>query len=590
MARWSDSFATGSVFKVVAPDGQERTVQLEGGELHVGSSLESTLVLAGHGVSGKHCRIYPRGESLVILDRGSKNGTFVNSKRCVEPTPIQEGDRIAVGGYILELMPPRAQVDAKHVEARMRVAEVKLGRGEEERRAVERERLGRYAREWDHAGRPRRLLLHPRDLATILAWPAEERTQEPTLAALLAATLKARKLRLILGLGSAGASVAGALIAWRVLGGPATPAADQGDPAVVATQDDDEPTRPRTGPDTPVSKARFIDHTVQPGETWEDIANYYGVSQAMLASWNTISLSEAARPDIKLRVLTEKPPRPPLQEECYTATLGDSWQSIAGYYGTTTEKLRKQNKKYGDQLRGKEELCFLIESEPFAARTPNPDDLPIFIVPEGAESVGRVTGGSLRNAVQLLPSPLCELRCSMHAFATNHTVKTLLGAIADFRAQGYKGDIMIGDLSRREGGQYGPHKSHQSGRDADIWLLTKSKTYKQNCHNCSTKKCRPEPADVDWNDQWRFIKALDATGQVQEIFLSDWLQPKLFEAAKAQGATPEELKRMIQHPRKPGYPALVMHSDGHIHHIHVRFKCAPDDAGCSNAKGPVSDG
>ena len=45
---------------------------------------------------------------------------------------------------------------------------------------------------------------------------------------------------------------------------------------------------------------------------------------------------------------------------------------------------------------------------------------------------------------------------------------------------------------------------------------------------------------------------------------------------------------MIQHPRKPGYPALVMHSDGHIHHIHVRFKCAPDDAGCSNAKSTVA--
>jgi murein endopeptidase len=29
-----------------------------------------------------------------------------------------------------------------------------------------------------------------------------------------------------------------------------------------------------------------------------------------------------------------------------------------------------------------------------------------------------------------------------------------------------------------------------------------------------------------------------------------------------------------------------MHSDGHVHHIHVRFKCDPTDTGCSNAKGP----
>jgi murein endopeptidase len=584
MARWADSFATGRVLKVVAPDGGERTVQLEG-ELQIGSALESTLVLAGHGVSGKHARIYPRGEALLIIDRGSKNGTFVNSKRCVEPTEIKEGDRIAVGAYILEIMPSRSQVDARQVEARMRVAEVKLGRGEDERRAVERERLGRYAREWDAAHRPRRLLLHPRDLATILAWPPAERTQDPVLAALLTATLKARMLRLFIGLGSLGASVAIGLIVWRSLVGEAPAPQTSDRPLVVVDQTQDEPTR-RKDPDGPAApRAKFIEHVVQQGETWDDIANYYGVSSAMLSSWNTISLSEAARPETKLRVLTDKPPRPPLQEECYTVTPGDDWRSIAGYYGTTIDALRKQNKKYGDQLRGKEELCFLIESEPFAARTPNPDDLPIFIVPEGALSVGKVTSGTLQNAVQLLPSPLCELRCSMHAFATNHTVTVLLSAIADFRAQGYKGDIMIGDLSRREGGQYGPHKSHQSGRDADIWLLTKSKTYKPNCHNCSTKKCRPEPDEVDWNDQWRFIKALDATGQVQEIFLSDWLQPKLFEAAKSQGATPEELKRMIQYPKKPGWPALVMHSDGHIHHIHVRFKCAPDDLGCSNAKG-----
>lgn len=583
MARWADSFATGRMLKVVSPDGQERTVQLEGGELQIGSSLDSTLVLAGHGVSSKHCRLSPRGDALMIVDRGSRNGTYVNSRKITEPTEIKVGDRVAVGAYILEIMPARAQVDAKHVEARMRVAEVKLGRGEDERRAVERERIGRYAKQWDSAGRPRRLLLHHRELATVLAWPPEERTQDPTIAAILAATLKARKLRLILGLGSLGASVAAALIAWRSLGGGPASATGPDDPTAVTTAAVADAT-PEQDPEPPTKAVKFVDHTVQTGETWDDIANYYGVSTSTLLTFNPISLSEAAIVGTKLRIPSSKPPRPPLQEECYTVTAGDDWRSIAGYYGTTTESLRKQNKKFGDQLRGGEQLCFLVESEPFAARTPNPDDLPIFIVPEGAESVGKVTGGALRNAVQLLPSPLCELRCSMHAFATNHTVTTLLAAIADFRAQGYKGDLMIGDLSRKEGGQYGPHKSHQSGRDADIWLLVKGGEYKKGCNNCSTKKCRPDPPEVDWAAQWRFIKALDATGKVQEIFLSDWLQPELHKAAKAQGATPEELKRMIQYPKKPGYPALVMHSDGHIHHIHVRFKCAPDDVACSNAK------
>ncbi|MBL9104832.1 MAG: penicillin-insensitive murein endopeptidase [Myxococcales bacterium] len=585
MARWADSFATGRVLKVVAPDGQERTIQLEGGEMQIGSSLDSTLVLAGHGVSAKHCRLSPRGEALVLVDRGSRNGTYINSRKITEPTEIKVGDRIAVGAYILEILPARDQVDARHVEARMRVAEVKLGRGEEERRAVEREKIGRYARQWEAAARPRRLLLHQRELATVLAWPPEERAQDPLIAAILEATLKARKLRLILGLGSLGASVAAALIAWRVLGGGSSAAtAGDGPVAVADAATTAGEAAPDRDPEPPSKSVKFVEHTVQTSETWEDIAHYYGVSPATLSTFNAISLSETPIVGTKLRVPSSKPPRPPLVEECYTTTPGDDWRTIADYYATTTEALRRQNKKVGDQLRGNEQLCFLVESEPFAARTPNPDDLPIFIVPEGAESVGKVTGGALRNAVQLLPNPLCQLRCSMHAFATNHTIKVLLGGISDFRAQGYKGDIMIGDLSRKEGGQYGPHKSHQSGRDADIWLLVKGGEYKLGCNNCSTKKCRPDPPEVDWAAQWRFIKALDATGQVQEIFLSDWLQPELHKAAKAQGATPEELKRMIQYPKKPGWPALVMHSDGHIHHIHVRFKCAPDDVACSNAK------
>ena len=41
----------GRVLKVVAPGGEVRTVALTGATLQVGSSIESSLVLSGHGVS-----------------------------------------------------------------------------------------------------------------------------------------------------------------------------------------------------------------------------------------------------------------------------------------------------------------------------------------------------------------------------------------------------------------------------------------------------------------------------------------------------------------------------------------------------------
>ena len=94
----------------------------------------------------------------------------------------------------------------------------------------------------------------------------------------------------------------------------------------------------------------------------------------------------------------------------------------------------------------------------------------------------------------------------------------------------------------------------------------------------------PDPEEVDWQTEWKFIRALHSTGQVKEIFLSHWLQKELYEAALALGESKEDLKKLIQYPRPKGMPALVMHSDGHIHHIHVRFKCDPTDTMCSDAK------
>lgn len=577
-----DGGASPRILKVIPPEGESRTVRLEGAELQVGSAIESTLVLGGHGVSARHCRIELRGDQVVVVDRGSRNGTFVNSRRIVEPTELNEGDRIGVGAYTLELAAPRTLAGQKQAADRLRVEAVKLSRGDEERRAAERERMLRYAREWSAKGRPRRLLLHAQDLAAARAWPAEERSADPTLAALIEATTRAQRLRLGLGLGLGGAVLAAGMIYWTVAGTRTREvAAPVREVAAVVEVPKDLPKEP--GADATQGE-RMVEHEIRPQETYEDIARYYGVSLAMLQKFNTISLGDPPVPGTKLKMMSNKPPRPPLQEELYVVSPGDDWRSIAGFYGVSIDDLRRQNRKFGDQLRGGDELRFMIESEPFAAKTPNSDDLPIFIVPEGASSEGKVTGGALRNAVQLLPSPLCQIRCASHSFATNHTIKALLSAVAEFRRQGYTGEIMVADLSRREGGQYGPHKSHQSGRDADIWLLVKRKAYARGCNNCSTDSCKPEPEDVDWAAQWRFIKALDAGGLVQEVFLSHWLQQRLHEAAVAQGATPEELKRLIQWPRKPGYPALVMHSEGHIHHTHVRFKCDPTDTACSNQK------
>lgn len=571
--------ADGPVFKVVSPDGDERRVVFTGPDMQVGSSVDSNLVLGGHGVSGKHCRISARGDRLIVTDRGSRNGTYINSRRCVEPTEFRKGDRLSVGAYVIEIVDDD---QARKLEEKLKFEPVALARGEDEQRAAEQRRLTRYAREWVDHGRARRLLLRGPDLALAESWmavPAQraEVEAEPLLREFVAASTRAQLIRRALQLTTGGALL-GALTIYLFAGKdppappPPPPPPEEAVSLVVE----------KTGASGQSAREEWIEHQVSPGESLEDIARYYEVSPVLLPQWN--GGVTALTPGMKLKVRTTRPPRPPLVEEYYTVGEGEDWLSVANLYSTSVDKLRQFNPTVGDRLKGGDELVLWIEAGQFGAKTPNPDDLPIFIVPEGSSSVGGVTSGTLSNPVQLLPSPLAQVRCASHAYATNYTLSKLLRGIAEFRAQGYDGEIMIADLSLKDGGGYGRHKSHQSGRDADIWLLVKRKQFRRGCNNCSTDRCRPDPEEVDWRATWRFIRTLHSTGAIKEIFLSHHLQEELHKAAIAEGETAAELKSLIQWPRPKGYPALVMHSDGHIHHIHVRFKCDPSDSACSNAK------
>jgi hypothetical protein len=53
-------------------------------------------------ISGRHARLYLQGGYVVIDDLGSTNGTYVNSNRITEPNDLEIGDRIQIGGVILE--------------------------------------------------------------------------------------------------------------------------------------------------------------------------------------------------------------------------------------------------------------------------------------------------------------------------------------------------------------------------------------------------------------------------------------------------------------------------------------------------------
>ncbi|HKU68242.1 MAG TPA: FhaA domain-containing protein [Candidatus Baltobacteraceae bacterium] len=64
--------------------------------LRVGRSIESEIFLVDPSVSRNHAVLEVRGDSVIVRDAGSTNGTFVNGER-VQLRTLRPGDRVAFG-------------------------------------------------------------------------------------------------------------------------------------------------------------------------------------------------------------------------------------------------------------------------------------------------------------------------------------------------------------------------------------------------------------------------------------------------------------------------------------------------------------
>ena len=70
--------------------------------LSIGRHEENNIVIDHMGVSGKHAQITLEGQSVVLADLQTSNGTFVNGKQ-VERIELRPHDWISIGKHILTL-------------------------------------------------------------------------------------------------------------------------------------------------------------------------------------------------------------------------------------------------------------------------------------------------------------------------------------------------------------------------------------------------------------------------------------------------------------------------------------------------------
>lgn len=73
-------------------------------EVLIGRLRASDIILPKRNISKKHARlILSDGDQVLLEDLGSTNGSYINGKRVVEPTPVGPGDKVFMGDYIIQV-------------------------------------------------------------------------------------------------------------------------------------------------------------------------------------------------------------------------------------------------------------------------------------------------------------------------------------------------------------------------------------------------------------------------------------------------------------------------------------------------------
>ncbi len=71
----------------------------------VGRNADNAIALEFNGVSRYHFKLLAGGETHVLEDCGSKNGTYLNNKKVEPNTPLAKGDIIKIGSIALKYLP-----------------------------------------------------------------------------------------------------------------------------------------------------------------------------------------------------------------------------------------------------------------------------------------------------------------------------------------------------------------------------------------------------------------------------------------------------------------------------------------------------
>lgn len=195
--------------------------------------------------------------------------------------------------------------------------------------------------------------------------------------------------------------------------------------------------------------------------------------------------------------------------------------------------------------RSPEELLRLAKDEPQAL---------------GSASIGSPTRGSLWGGVEMKGSEGI-LRAGGYGWGTELVVRSIERAVRQVR-RCYPGspDLYVGDIARERGGWLKPHRSHQSGLDADIGYYYRIGPFWY---------MRATAENLDVARTWALVRALLDGGNVEMIFMDLSIQRLVRDHIKTLPEAEQPPEDLFASPTRKD--AMIRHTWGHATHFHVRF-------------------
>ena len=288
------------------------------------------------------------------------------------------------------------------------------------------------------------------------------------------------------------------------------------------------------------------------GETVDAIASRFHVTLDDLAELNRDTNLEQVEPGVELAVGWG-------ERVEHRVARGDTLLRLARRYGVSATDISRWN-TLGDPRRLRADTTLVIYAWPH--------------IPPSS-SIGRPSRGRLENGLQLRNGPYWEIHDRARAYMTRDAALALERGYRA-AAERFPGTprIEIRDASVEHGGPLRGHHSHQSGRDIDVAY------FRVGCSRACTHG-RVSPDQLDAARQWAVLEAWLRAGAVEYVFIDHALQEPLYRAARAAGATQEELARWFQWPSEAErHVGVIRHAHGHRDHMHVRFACAEHDELC----------